>query len=124
MLGRLVCNSAGSDSTSWYSATPSGWSLPRSAYSATNLVFRFTQEQADGGTVLRVLDLRIHRREVEAQLPEVLRFELSGLQLDHHIVTQLQVIEQRADEKFLVLLFPRQYAWRISCFRVRVSEHL
>ena len=50
-----------------------------------HLVFTFAEQKADGRAVLRVLDLGIHRREVETQLTEVLGLEFPGLQLDHHI---------------------------------------
>ena len=37
--------------------------------------------------------ITIHGRKVEVKLPCVFRLELAGLQLDHHIAAEVQVIE-------------------------------
>ena len=41
----------------------------------------------------------LHRRQVKAQLPEVLRLEVPGLQLDHDAATKLQMVEEQGEEK-------------------------
>ena len=54
------------------------------------------------------LYLRIHRAQIEAQLPQVFRLELAALELDHHIAAQLEVVEQQVDKK-LVTSHIQQY---------------
>lgn len=41
--------------------------------------------------------ITIRGRKVEVKLPCVFRLELAGLQLDHHIAAEVQVIEQQVD---------------------------
>ena len=41
--------------------------------------------------------ITIHGRKVEVKLPCVFRLELAGLQLDHHIAAEVEVIEQQVD---------------------------
>ena len=66
-----------------------------------HLVLALAQQQADGGRVLRVLDLGVHGGEIEAQLAQVFGFELAALELDHHIAAQFEVIEQQVDEELV-----------------------
>lgn len=65
-------------------------------------VLALAQQQADGEAVLRVLELGVYRREVKAQLPQMVGFEFTGLEFDHHVAPQLEVIKQQVDEKLLV----------------------
>lgn len=65
------------------------------------LVLALAQQQADGGAILWMLELGIHRSEVKAQLAQVLGLELAGLELDHHVAAQLEVIEQQIDEELV-----------------------
>ena len=62
-----------------------------------DFVFAFAEQQADGGRVIWVLHLGIHGGQVEAQLAEVLRLEFPGLQFDHHVATQLQVVKEQVE---------------------------
>ena len=45
-----------------------------------------------------MLDDAIHRRQVEIELSGILRLKLASFQLDHHIATQVEVVEQEVDK--------------------------
>ena len=63
--------------------------------------FTFAQQQTNRRAILWVLYLGIHSCEVEAQFAQVFGLELASLEFDHHVATQLQVIEQQVDEEFI-----------------------
>lgn len=66
-----------------------------------HFIFTLAQQEADSRAVLWVLYLGIHRRKIEAQFAQMLGLELASLEFDHHIATQLQVIEQQVDEELI-----------------------
>ncbi len=47
------------------------------------------------------LDLAIDRGEVEAQLAQMLGFEFTGFEFDHHIAAQLEVVEEQIHLEFV-----------------------
>jgi hypothetical protein len=50
------------------------------------------------------LELPVHHREVEVELPGVPGFEVRGLELHHHrMALQARVVEQQVDEKLVAL---------------------
>ena len=53
-------------------------------------------------------DLAIHRGQIEAKLPQMFGLEFSALEFDHHIASQLEVIEQQVNEK-LVATYVQQH---------------
>ena len=101
MVGRVVSSGSGRARTSWYSATPMGFSMPERAYSATRRFLRLAEQQADGGLVVRGLDLGIHGGEIEIELAGVFGLEGRGLEFHHHIAFQPGVVEEQVDEKFI-----------------------
>ena len=65
------------------------------------VILALTEQQPDRGIALRVLDDAIHRRLVEIELSGILRLKLASFQLDHHIATQVEVVEQEVDIKVI-----------------------
>src|ERR1041384_6371205 len=66
-----------------------------------DMVLALAQEQPDRRTILRRLPLRVDGGEIEAELAGVLGLELAGLELDHDVRVELQVIEEQVDVEVL-----------------------
>lgn len=64
-----------------------------------DLVLGLAQDQADCRRVLLVLDLRVDRRHVEAELADVLGTELARLELDDDVRTELEVVEEQVNKE-------------------------
>ena len=56
-----------------------------------------TQEQSDGGPVMRLTQSVVHGRKVEAQLPGMFCLELTHLELDDDEGPQPQMVEEQVD---------------------------
>ncbi len=68
------------------------------------------EEQADGGLVVRSLDLGIHGTEVEIQLTGVFRLEGHGLQFHDDVAFQPGMVEKQVDEEFI----PRHFQAKLA----------
>ncbi len=69
-------------------------------------VFGLTEDQADGGGVLRVSQqVIIDGGAVEVHLAGMLGLEVALHQLDHHEATKLQVVEEQIEVEFSVADF-------------------
>ena len=60
-----------------------------------NVVFALAQQQADGGIVMIRLQNSVHSRKIEIQLPRIVGLEFSRFQLDHHVTTQIEIVEEQ-----------------------------
>ena len=108
MLGRLVCSSGGKDSSNLIFGNAHRLRLSPRAYSATTLFLLLHSSRPMVGLSCSLLDLAIHGGQVEAQLPQVFGLELAGLEFDHHVAAQLEVIEKQVDEE-LVAAYVQQH---------------
>ena len=73
------------------------------------VVLALAEQQANRRIVLLFFQDTIHGRKVEVELPGVFRLELAGLQLNHHIAAEVEVVEQQVDVEVI--------AAYLSCIR-------
>jgi hypothetical protein len=78
-----------------------GLSMPDSAYSATVRFLVLHNNKADGGLVVRGLDLLVHGGQVEIQLTRMFRLEGRGLQFHDHVALEPRVIEKQVSEELI-----------------------
>ena len=70
-----------------------------------DLVLGLAEDQANRRRVLFVLDLRVDRCHVEAELADVLGAELACFELDDDLGAELEVVEEQVDEEVIASHF-------------------
>lgn len=79
-----------------------------------HLVLALAEDHANGGRIVLPFHLRINGGEIEAELARMVGLEGGGLELDHHITAQLEVIEEQIDEEVFATHFQRHLATHVG----------